>query len=140
MRVRILLSLIAALSSLPGAPQKERPKSSPALSPYYIFGAYGNRTAGSDLIRVTEKSSGWIGVSVRLYYAGGHTCRLSQSGRWHEDHVAVVANGLDPNRPCRLNLFFENGAVRLEDEGRQCTPVYCGTRGKLDSVSLRKVP
>jgi hypothetical protein len=37
-----------------------------------------------------------------------------------------------------LNVFFDKGRVRLRDEGYRCAPVYCGTRGKLDDVSLPK--
>jgi len=103
-----------------------------------IFGIYGQHTPGHDSIQVTEKANGWIGVNIKLYYANGHTCRLNQDGKWSQDHVAIVAEGLDSNRPCRLNLFFENHRVLLKDEGFQCAPVYCGTRGKLDNASLPK--
>jgi len=103
-----------------------------------IFGAYGQPTPGRDSIRITEESNGRIGVNLKLYYANGHTCQLDTDGRWSQDHIAVAAGGLDENRPCKLNLFFENGRVLLKDDGLQCAPVYCGTRGKLDNVSLPK--
>jgi hypothetical protein len=63
---------------------------------------------------------------------------MNMDGKWSQDHVAVVADGLDADRPCKLNLFFENRRVLLTDDGLQCAPVYCGTRGKLDKVSLPK--
>jgi hypothetical protein len=103
-----------------------------------VFGLYGQASAGHDFMRVTEKGNGRIGVSLKLYYANGHTCQLNKDGQWSEDHVAIVAEGLDENRPCKLNLFFENHHVVLKDEGLQCAPVYCGTRGKLDDTSLSK--
>jgi len=106
--------------------------------PASIFGIYGLVRAGHDSIQVTEKSSSRIGVNLKLYFSSGHTCQLNQDGEWSGDHVAVVAEGLDVNRPCRLDLFFENGRIRLEDKGSYCAPVYCGTRGKLDGVSLAK--
>jgi hypothetical protein len=109
-----------------------------AKPPASIFGIYGLVRAGHDSIQVTEKSSSRIGVNLRLYFSGGHTCQLTQDGDWRGDHVAVVAEGLDADRPCRLDLFFENGRIRLEDEGLHCAPVYCGTRGKLDGASLTK--
>ena len=103
-----------------------------------IFGIYGQPKSGHDSIRVSEESNGRIGVNLKLYYSNGHTCQLNLDGKWSQDHVAVVAEGLDANRPCRLNLFFEERNVRLKDEGLLCAPVYCGTRGKLDNVSLPK--
>ena len=126
------MALLGALSSFPlagqGVPQ-------PTKS---VFGVYGQPGAGHNSIRVTEKAGGQIGVNLRLYYANGHTCRLQKDGKWAADHIAIVADGLDANRPCRLNLFFENRGVLLKDEGLQCAPVYCGTRGKLDGATLPK--
>jgi hypothetical protein len=106
--------------------------------PKGIFGTYGQPTAGHDSIRVSENANNKITVALKLYYSNGHTCQLNKEGEWSEDHVAIVADGLDRNRPCRLSLFFEKGRVLLKDEGLQCTPVYCGTRGKLDNISLPK--
>jgi hypothetical protein len=104
-----------------------------------VFGVYGEAKAGHDYVRVTEKPDEKVGVSLKLYYANGHTCQLNKDGEWSGDHVAIVADGLDQSRPCRLNLFFENRHVVLKDEGFQCAPVYCGTRGKLDNASLPKL-
>ncbi len=101
-----------------------------------VFGVYGQPAAGHDFVRVTEKANRRIGVSLKLYYANGHTCQLNEEGQWREDHIAIVAEGLNANQPCRLDLFFENHRVLLKDEGLQCAPVYCGTRGKLDDTSL----
>ena len=106
--------------------------------PKSIFGAYGQPTAGHDSIRVSENATDKINVTVKLYYSNGHTCQLNKEGEWSGDHVAIVADGLDTNRPCRLSVFFEKDRVLLKDEGLQCAPVYCGTRGKLDSISLPK--
>jgi hypothetical protein len=103
-----------------------------------VFGVYGQPASGHDSIRVTETSKGQIGVNLKLYYSNGHTCQMNMEGKWSQDHVAIVADGLDVNRPCKLNLFFENRGVLLKDDGLQCGPVYCGTRGKLDNVSLPK--
>jgi hypothetical protein len=103
-----------------------------------VFGVYGQAKAGHDYIRVTSKSEDRIGVNLKLYYSDGHTCQLNKDGKWIGDHIAVVAEGLDESRPCRLNLFFQNHNVLLQDEGLQCAPVYCGTRGKLDNASLPK--
>jgi hypothetical protein len=103
-----------------------------------IFGIYGQLTPGHDSIRVTENANDKISVALKLYYSNGHTCQINQDGEWRVDHVAIVADGLDANRQCKLSLFFKNGRVVLKDEGLQCAPVYCGARGKLDNVSLPK--
>jgi hypothetical protein len=131
-RAGILCGVIGALSSAPVVSQVHtRPLHS-------IFGVYGRLTAGQDSIRVSEKANGKIGVALKLYYSMGHTCQLHNDGEWRADHVAIVADGLDANRQCKLSLFFKNGRVLLKDEGLQCAPVYCGARGKLDNVSLPK--
>jgi hypothetical protein len=109
-----------------------------ARPPRNIFGAYGQSSRGRDSIRVGEKADGKISVAIRLYFANGHRCNLNGDGEWRGDHVALVAEGLTPARPCRLNVFFEKGRAVLKDEGLQCAPVYCGTRGEFDNVSLAK--
>jgi hypothetical protein len=131
-RVGISCGVIGAMSSLPVVSQ------GPAGPAKSIFGVYGRLAAGYDSIQVTEKANGRIGVNLKLYYSNGHACQLNQDGKWSADHVAIVAEGLDANQPCKLNLFFENGRVLLKDERFQCAPVYCGTRGKLDNATLSK--
>jgi hypothetical protein len=106
--------------------------------PKSVFGIYGQPGSGHDSIQVTRQADDRVGVNLKLYYSSGHTCQMNTHGKWSEDHLAIVAEGLDPNRPCRLNLYFEDRRVLLKDEGLQCAPVYCGTRGKLDDVSLPK--
>jgi hypothetical protein len=123
---------ILILSSLPASSQ------TPALPLKSIFGIYGQPGTGRNSIQVIEKANGKIGVDLKLYYANGHTCRFNKDGDWLVDHIAVVADGLDRNKPCRLNAFFDKDHVLLKDEGLQCAPVYCGTRGTLDNVNLPK--
>jgi hypothetical protein len=130
--LRFACGVVSALSSLPLVSQGlPRPNKS-------VFGVYGQPVAGHDSIRVTENANGPSAVNLKLYYSKAHTCRLNKEGQWTGDHVAMVTDGLDTNRPCRLNLFFENRDVLLKDDGFQCAPVYCGTRGKLDDASLPK--
>jgi len=131
-RFGISCGVICAISSLPVVSQ------GPAPPTESVFGVYGQPSAGHDSIQVSEKTNGRIGVNLKLYYSNGHTCQLKKDGEWSEDHVAIVAEGLDANRPCRLNLFFRDGSVLLKDENFQCAPVYCGSRGKLDNVCLPK--
>lgn len=128
----IACGVLCAMSSLPAVSQAPEGPSKSA------FGVYGQPSAGHDSIEVSEKANHRIGVKLKLYYSSGHTCQLNQDGKWSQDHVAIVAEGLDADRPCRLNLFFQDGRVLLKDEDLRCAPVYCGTRGKLDDVSLPK--
>ena len=128
-RLTIRCAVIGGLASLPVISQSP---------PRNIFGTYGQPSAGRDSIRVAERSNGKVGVAILLYYTNGHTCRLNRDGDWLDDHVTIVAEGLDASRPCRLSAYFDKGRILLKDEGLQCAPVYCGTRGKLDHVSLPK--
>jgi hypothetical protein len=128
----ILCGVIGALSS---AAAPDQAATRPLRT---IFGLYGRLAPGQDSIGVSEKPGGKIGVALKLYYSMGHTCQLTNDGEWRDDHVAIVADGLDANRPCKLNLFFDNSHVLLKDEGLRCAPVYCGARGKLDNVRLPK--
>jgi hypothetical protein len=122
-------SLLASVSLL-FAQQNAAPKG--------IFGIYGQSSPGHDSIRVTRRPGGKIGLAVKLYYANGHTCQLEAEGEWRAAHLVVMAEGADPNQPCSLNAYFSRGRISLKDEGWRCAPVYCGTRGKLDKVSLSK--
>jgi hypothetical protein len=131
-RFGISCVVLSAMSSLQLVSQESaRPNKS-------VFGVYGQPAPGHNSVQVTAKADGQIAVTLKLYYSTGHTCQLNKDAKWSEDHLAIVAEGLDESRPCRLNLFFENGHVLLKDEGLQCAPVYCGTRGKLDNVDLPK--
>jgi hypothetical protein len=132
-RLAISCAVISAVSSLPLVTQGF---TGPVKS---VFGIYGQPTPGHDFVRITEKANDRIGVSLKLYYSNGHTCQLNHDGRWSEDHVSIVTEGLDANQPCRLDLFFENHHVVFKDQGLRCAPVYCGTRGKLDDTSLPKL-
>jgi hypothetical protein len=132
-RVGLVGTAIVGLASVRAAAQES------AQPPPNIFGTYGRSSAGRDSIRVLKRTNGRIGLIIKLYYSNGHTCQLNADGEWHDAHVVVTAEGLDPSRPCKLNAFFGDGRVSLKDDGLQCAPVYCGSRGKLDDVSLSKV-
>jgi hypothetical protein len=54
--------------------------------PQVIFGVYGSPRSGQDAIRVTRKGNGKVGLTLKLYYANGHTCQLNKDGEWHSDH------------------------------------------------------
>ena len=126
-RLGITCGVLSAMSQTPARPSKS------------IFGVYGQATPGHNSLKVIEKADGQIAVNLKLYYSMGHTCQLDKDAEWIDDHLAIVAEGLDAGRQCKLNLFFPNSHVLLKDEGLQCAPVYCGTRGKLDNVDLPKV-
>lgn len=105
-------------------------------APNNIFGLYGR--SGGDFIRVTPGENGKVGLALKLYFANGQTCQLDKEGDWQDGHVVVNTDGLNASEPCKLEASFAKGNVLLKDEGQRCARVYCGSRGKLDSVSLRK--
>lgn len=104
--------------------------------PKAILGLY--RAGTRDYVRISAGEGNTVHLSLKLYFSHGHTCRLDRDGQWRADHVLIVAAGIEPDEPCRLQASFANGRIRLRDEGQQCARVYCGTRGKLDGVSLPK--
>jgi hypothetical protein len=106
--------------------------------PETIFGVYGQSSPGRNSIRVIKRANGRIGLAVKLYYSYGHTCQLEADGEWRDAHLVVMAEGLNPVQSCSLNAYFSRNRISLKDQGLRCTPVYCGTRGKLDDVSLSK--
>ena|SRR2546421_5060414 len=109
------------------------------VPPKTIFGLYGPPgKAGRDTIRVTPAARGKAALALKLYYANGHTCALNKEGEWRDDRLLIVADGLTENEPCRLEASFSQGRILLKDDGQRCARVYCGTRGKLDGVSLPK--
>jgi hypothetical protein len=118
------LIAVAGLLSLGG---QEPPKT--------IFALY---KAGRDTIRVTPGADGKVALALKLHYANGHTCALDKEGEWQGDHLVVVAEGITENEPCKLEASFPSGRIVLKDEGQRCARVYCGTRGKLDAVSVPK--
>jgi len=129
-RIKISMAVLVAVACLSLVESQTRTRQS-------IFGLYAP-PAGRDSIRVTRRRDGKIGVALKLYYANGHTCQIDKAGEWHGDRVLVIADGIDPNQPCKLEASFTNGHILLKDDGLRCAPVYCGTRGKLDGVSLPK--
>ena|SRR5690349_19641363 len=110
------------------------PGQSPA--PRTIFGLYGSGRTGRDFVRVMARENGKIGLNLKLYYANGQTCALNKEGEWIGDHLVVAAEGLKENEPCKLEVFFPKGRILFKDEGQRCAQVYCGSRGKLDEVTL----
>lgn len=109
--------------------------SSSGAAPKSIFGTY-SANAQHDFIRVSPAQNNKINVTLKLHYANGHTCQLEKQGEWKEDRVLVVTDSLNPNEPCKLEASFAKGHVTLKDEGQRCAQLYCGTRGKLDDVTL----
>ncbi len=111
--------------------------------PKSIFGVYGPTARGrsraaQNSIRITPRSASKVNLALKLYYPNGHTCQFNKDGDWEEDRLVFIAEGLEPNRSCKLEASFPPGHIRLSDEGQWCAQVYCGARGKLDGVVLAK--
>ena len=131
---QLFQGLIAVACWLPLASQTP----SNDVPPKTIFGVYGTSGKTGDTVRVSRAAQGKIALALKLYYANGHTCALNKDGEWHGDHLLLVTEGISENEPCKLEAAFPPGRVVLKDEGQRCARVYCGTRGKLDGVSLPK--
>ncbi len=130
-RQAAVLFFLATLWSCAGAVGRQSATGPPGI----IFGLYNN---GQDSVRVTPAEKGGVSVVLQLYYASGNTCGLEKEGAWEHDHVSIVAEALEANQQCKLQLFFPKGHVLLKDEGGRCTQVYCGAHGQLDGVKLPK--
>ena len=142
------VAVVCALAGGAGGAQSQEP----AVPPKSIFGVYGSSgrgraRAGRDSIRImstriksslTSQPDAQVNFTLKLYYANGHTCQLDKDASWESDRLVVMAEGLEPNQPCRLEAYFTPGRIRLSDEGQRCAQVYCGTRGKLDGVVFSK--
>jgi hypothetical protein len=116
-----------------------------AEAPVAIFGKYVRTCPAqkpcrptADSLQLTTKSENRVGVAIRLIYAAGHSCQIEGIGSWKDDRVAIEAEGLEDNKPCRLEIAFQAGIATIRDVGRRCTPVYCGTRGTFQGVTFQK--
>ena len=125
-----MAALLAALSA------------QPAAAPSQIYGTYvgtqAGGTAAGDSLKILRREGRTIGISLILHFGAGQLCRMRNDGEWQGDRLVVTAEGLHENRPCRLEATFASGRVMLKDEGQRCAQVYCGTRGKIDGVTLVK--
>jgi hypothetical protein len=89
-------------------------------------------------MKLSRKPDGKIGVTMKLVYAAGHTCHMEGDGEWHDNKIVLQADGLEENKPCRLEIKFQNGKATLDDVEGRCRPVYCGTRGTFEGVGFTK--
>ena len=106
--------------------------------PKAIYGVYGSMRKGRDAIRITPADNGKAKMSLKLYYAYGHTCTLNKEADWQSDHLVITEPGANEHENCKLEASFSQNRILLKDSGQRCARIYCGTRGKLDAVSLRK--
>jgi hypothetical protein len=116
-----------------------------AEAPVSIFGKYAKACPSpkpcrptADSLQLTRKSDDKVGVAIRLIYAAGHSCQIDGVGVWKDNKVAIEAEGLEDNKPCRLEISLQGGTATLRDVGMRCTPVYCGTRGTFQGVTFQK--
>jgi len=106
--------------------------------PKAIYGVYGSARKGHNSIRITPAASGKVNVALKLYYANGHTCTLNKEADWQSDHLVITEPGANENETCKMEASFSENRILLKDSGQRCARIYCGTRGKLDAVSLGK--
>ena len=124
--------------------------------PTHIFGLYGKRIPICDnavgpcskkspsyegetanYVLVTPGANNNIGVEIDLFFAAGHTCRLSETGEWKKDHISLWS---EDRESYELKLYFEKGNLRLIDDGNKFsdTSHSCGARGYYDGTVLPK--
>lgn len=97
-------------------------------------------TGASDRIRILPGEGADALVNVKIVFEKGHSCTLEGEATWVEDHFTLRADGLDPAKPCQLELRLSDSELKLNDAGARCREVYCGTRGAFDGARFKKEP
>jgi hypothetical protein len=87
---------------------------------------------GTDTLSIRSHGSGGLKVAAKFYFANGHSCAYQGEGAYARDRVIVR----DEKDECRLVLFFTPNRVHTVTQG-ECHQ-WCGARGTLDRVILRK--
>ena len=129
------------------------PLSTMAEPPSSVFGQYFGAgcptargagdclpTTAADHVRIAPDKSTGATVSVKMIFDKGHVCALEGGATWTDGRFILQADGLDPEKPCRLGLRITDSTLALEDPGALCREVYCGTRGAFDGARFKKRP
>jgi hypothetical protein len=128
------------------------PQLSMAQPPSGVFGSYaglGCPTTGdteencipmtaTDQVRISRGKDSDATVKIRMVFDKGHTCALESKATWSDGGFAVRTQGLDPNKPCQLELRITGSILTLHDPEGLCREVYCGTRGAFDGARFKK--
>jgi hypothetical protein len=96
-------------------------------------------TDGRDRLVISHDKDGSVVAGIKLVFDRGISCRLKVRASWVEDHFLMRAEGIDPAKPCELELLVNGPHVQLQDQGGRCREVYCGAGGAFDGARFRKV-
>jgi hypothetical protein len=97
-------------------------------------------TSARDRVQILRGRGNQSSVKIRIVFAGGHVCSLEGRAVRTGNSFTVRADGLDPQKPCRLALRIRGSVLTLEDAGGLCREVYCGTRGAFHGARFKKKP
>lgn len=94
----------------------------------------------SDRVVISRKNHGKLYFTAKIVFGHGHTCTIKGPAAWSDSEhgYTVTAEGLDPQKPCRLIARLDGNLLALEDSGGFCREVYCGSRGAFDGLAFRK--
>jgi hypothetical protein len=119
--------------------------------PATVFGEYrgagcpaGNKTdclstKRTDRVRILRGRGGQSSIRINLVFEQGHTCSLEGQAVWSNNRFVINAEGIDPQKPCRLTVRIKGSILTLEDARGNCREVYCGVRGAFQGARFRKV-
>jgi hypothetical protein len=105
------------------------------------FGALSTNcldTGKNDVVKISHVKENRATVSIRLVFDRGFTCHLDGEAKYNNSQYILVADGLDPRKPCRLILHLTGSQIELEDPEDLCREVYCGAGASLDGARFKK--
>ena len=127
------------------------PEVSNAEPPTSIFGIYSGAgcheltktdaclpTTLRDRVILRQNKQNDAMVSIKIIFDGGHSCSISGEATWSDGIFKLRAEGLEPDKPCMLQLRVSKNRLDLLDEGGFCREVYCGTRGAFDGARFSR--
>ncbi|MBI3560277.1 MAG: hypothetical protein HY080_00965 [Gammaproteobacteria bacterium] len=101
---------------------------------------YCSNTTSTDYVIVKPSKKADAHVKIRRVLAQGHTCTLDQDMSWSDGHLTYNAEGIKPDKPCKLELWFKDETLVLKDIGYICRELYCGSRGLFEGGHFEKKP
>ena len=95
--------------------------------------------SAKDRVVVSSGKDGKTNASVRLVFDRGFSCNLKGEAQWIDDHFLVRSDGLDPAKPCQLELHVDKNFLQLRDADGLCQQVYCGAGAAFEGAWFEKL-
>lgn len=94
----------------------------------------------TDRVTISREKDGTIKLQARIVFDHGHTCSAEGPATWSENDQSIVltADGLAPEKPCKLSAHPDGKILTLEDVGGFCRDVYCGVGGTFDGLTFKR--